>query len=82
MHHLAINISLFLIVVSSISGNNLWKLKIDSMDVLFSASGGGISPHEVTLVALISTPRAALAKYLQMSAGAVFHFRSWEDVVS
>ena len=34
------------------------------------------------LVALISTPRAALAKYLQMSAGAVFHFRSWEDVVS
>ena len=36
----------------------------------------------VSMVALISTPRAALAKYLQMSAGAVFHFRSWEDVVS
>ena len=34
------------------------------------------------MVALISTARAALAKYLQMSAAAVFHFSSWEDVVS
>ena len=39
-------------------------------------------PWKLAMVALISTARAALAKYLQMSPGAVFHFRSWEDVVS